>query len=42
MNWRIEFSKDSLKFLAQNNLPEEEIIENAVRAIRKFSGSVNF
>jgi len=38
MNWRIDFSKDSLKFLAKNNLSESIIIEKIKLALRKFKG----
>ena len=38
MTWRIGFSKDSLKFLAKNNLSEGFIIEKIKLAIKKFQG----
>lgn len=36
MNWRIDFSRDALKFLAQNNLKEDFIIDKIKLALRKF------
>lgn len=38
MNWRIDFSKDSLRFLERNNLKEDFIIEKIKLALRKFKG----
>lgn len=38
MNWRIDFSKDSLKFLETNNLKEDFIIDKIKLALRKFKG----
>ena len=38
MNWRIDFSKDALKFLKQNNLKEDFIIDKIRFALRKFKG----
>jgi len=42
MKWRIDFSKNSLKFLARNNLKEEVIIDKIKLVLRKFRGeSIN-
>jgi mRNA interferase RelE/StbE len=38
MNWRIDFSPNSLKFLEKNNLKEDFIIEKIKLALRKFKG----
>lgn len=38
MNWRVDFSLSSLKFLKQNNLEENFIIEKIKFALRKFQG----
>ena len=38
MNWRVDFSKDALKFLDQNNLKEDFIIDKIKLALRKFKG----
>ena len=38
MKWRIDFSKDSLKFLKKNNLQDNFIIEKIKIALRKFQG----
>lgn len=38
MNWRIDFSADSLKFLTRNNLKEDFIIAKIKLAFRKFKG----
>ena len=38
MKWRIDFSKDSLKFLEKNNLKEDFLIEKIKLALRKFKG----
>ncbi len=38
MSWKISFSKDSLKFLEQNNLSEDAIIGKIKIALRKFRG----
>ena len=38
MNWRIEFSPASLKFLKQNNLEEVFVIEKIKLVLRKFKG----
>lgn len=38
MNWKIDFSKDSLKFLEQNSLKEDIIIDKVKLALRKFKG----
>ncbi|TRZ82876.1 hypothetical protein D4R86_01165 [bacterium] len=38
MNWRIDFSSDSLKFLKQNNLEESFVIDKIKFALRKFKG----
>jgi len=38
MNWRIDFSSSSLKFLKQNNLEENFVIEKIKLALRKFKG----
>ena len=38
MKWRIDFSKDSLKFLEKNNLQEDFVIDKIKLALRKFKG----
>lgn len=38
MNWRIDFSKDALKFLGQNNFREDFVIDKIKFALRKFNG----
>ena len=38
MNWRVDFSKDALKFLDQNNLEEGFIVDKIKFALRKFKG----
>ena len=38
MSWRIDFSSDSLKFLSQNNLNEELILEKIRLALRRLQG----
>ncbi|MBU4000302.1 hypothetical protein KKG29_03975, partial [Patescibacteria group bacterium] len=38
VNWRIDFSADSLKFLTRNNLKEDFIIAKIKLAFRKFKG----
>ena len=38
MNWRIDFSKDALKFLEQNNFKEEFVIDKIKFTLRKFKG----
>lgn len=38
MKWRIDFSKDSLKFLEKNNLQENFIIDKIKLTLRKFKG----
>jgi len=38
MSWGIDFSPHSLKFLSQNKLNEETILEKIELAIRKLQG----
>ena len=38
MNWRIDFSASSLKFLKKNNLEENFIIDKIQLTLRKFKG----
>ncbi|MDO8603981.1 MAG: hypothetical protein Q7K40_01035 [bacterium] len=38
MNWHIDFSASSLKFLKQNNLDESLVFEKLRLAFRKFKG----
>lgn len=38
MNWRIDFSENSLKFLKRNNLKEDFIIEKMKLVLKKFRG----
>lgn len=38
MNWQIDFSSNSLKFLKKNNLKENFIIEEIKLVLRKFKG----
>jgi len=38
VNWQIDFSKESLKFLEYNNLKENIAIDKIKLALRKFKG----
>jgi mRNA-degrading endonuclease RelE of RelBE toxin-antitoxin system len=38
MKWRLDFSKDALKFLTRNKLKEDFIIDRIKLALRKFAG----
>ena len=38
MNWRIDFSANSLKFLKQNKLEEDFVINKVRLTLRKFKG----
>ena len=38
MNWRVDFSADSLKFLIRNKIDEIFIVEKIKFALRKFQG----
>ena len=38
MNWRIDFSENSLRFLKRNYLEENFVIEKIKTALRKFKG----
>ena len=38
MSWRVDFSKDALKFLEQNNIKEDFVIDKIKFALRKFKG----
>ena len=38
MNWRIDFSSNSLKFLIHNNLKEDFVIDKIKIVLRKFNG----
>ena len=38
MNWHIDFSESSLKFLKKNNLKEDLITEKIKLVLRKFKG----
>jgi mRNA interferase RelE/StbE len=38
MKWNVDFSPDSLKFLARNHISELEIIEKVRLALLKFDG----
>lgn len=38
MNWRIDFSAASLKFLKQNNLEENFVIDKIKLALQRFKG----
>ncbi len=38
MNWRIDFSPSSLKFLKKNNLEENFVIDKIQFTLRKFKG----
>lgn len=38
MSWKIDFSRDSLKFLEQNNLKDDVIIDKVRLVLRKFKG----
>lgn len=38
MDWRIDFSADSLKFLRRNNLKDKIVADKAKLALRKFRG----
>ena len=42
MNWQIDFSKESLKFMKNNNIDETNIISCVIKTIRRLKGeSVN-
>lgn len=38
MKWRVEFSKRAARFIDENSLSEEMILNYAAAAIRKFGG----
>lgn len=38
MNWRIDFSKEALKFINYNKINEEEIIAFLIKSIQKLKG----
>ncbi len=38
MTWRVDFSKDSLKFLAANHLFKDQVLDLVKKAILKFRG----
>ena len=38
MNWCVDFSKDALKFLDQNNLKEDFVVDKIKLALKKFKG----
>ena len=38
MSWHVDFSKDALKFLEQNNIKEDFVIDKIKFALRKFKG----
>lgn len=38
MNWQIDFSKESLKFIKNNNIEESHIISLIIKTIRKLEG----
>lgn len=38
MIWQIEYSKESLKFIKKNSIPESDIELNIKKIIQKFSG----
>lgn len=38
MKWRVDFSKDAIKFLRRNNLEENFIIDKIKLVLRKFRG----
>lgn len=38
MNWRIDFSRDSLRFLENNNLKEDFVVDKIKLVLRKFKG----
>jgi len=38
MTWRIDFSKDALKFLRSNNLKEDFVITQIKLVLQKFKG----
>lgn len=38
MSWRVDFSHQSLKFLAKNHLSEDDALEKISLAVRKFHG----
>ena len=37
MNWRVDFSPNSLKFLVRNNLKEDFVIDKIKLALKKFN-----
>lgn len=41
MNWSVDFTKQSEKFLKANNLAKEEIFEAIRKTVRKFEGENN-
>ena len=38
MNWRVDFSSNSLKFLKQNNLEEKFVVDKIKLVLQKFKG----
>lgn len=38
MSWKVDFSSSSLKFLSENNLREDFILEKLKFALRRFQG----
>lgn len=38
MNWHLDFSNQAVKFLEQNNLDDDFVIEKVKLALRKFQG----
>ena len=38
MSWRIDFSKDAIRFLDKNNLEEDIVIDEIKFILRKFQG----
>jgi len=42
MNWKIDFSKESLKFMEVNNIDEDHIVSCIIKSIKRLKGeSVN-
>lgn len=40
MSWNVDFSSQSLKFLAKNHLTEDEMFEKIRLALRRFNGEL--
>jgi mRNA interferase RelE/StbE len=38
MNWQIDFSKEAIKFMKNNNIDEDNIISLLIKTIRRLKG----